>query len=235
MGVEDRAESESCVFQVALHEWPAAATSSSGGESTSPTLRNSCRTRRNRRCLTRAILLGAKARDHFPGGVFVDAHHSDFDGRIAETQAALAARALAIFEAAFFEDDIFVAVDVLELTECGWTLVEVKSSTGVKQQDLSDAAIQTSVVRRSGLRVERVEIMHLNRECRFPDLRNLFVRADVTDEVAAMLADVVPEADAQSNMPWRGRFPTSRSVTTARRHTLARFKRAAGQRRPSTM
>ncbi len=145
-------------------------------------------------------LVGARAREHFPGGVFVDAHHTDFDGRVAQTQAALAARAPAIFEAAFFVDDIFVAVDVLERTERGWTVVEVKSSTGVKQQYLSDAAIQTLVLRRSGLHVERVEIMHLNRECRFPDLQSLFVRADVTDEVAAMLADVIPETDAQSNM-----------------------------------
>ena len=145
-------------------------------------------------------VVGAKAREHFPGGVFVDAHHSDFAGRVAQTQAALAARAPAIFEAAFFVDDIFVAVDVLERTDRGWTLVEVKSSTSVKQQYLSDAAIQAYVLRRSGLHVERVEIMHLNRECRFPDLQSLFVRADVTGEVAAMLLDVMPEADAQLEM-----------------------------------
>ena len=151
-------------------------------------------------------LVGAKAREHFPGGVLVDAHYSDFAGRVARTQAALAAQAPAIFEAAFFVDDIFVAVDVLERTDRGWTLVEVKSTAGVNQQHLSDAAIQTSVLRRSGLHVERVEIMHLNRECQFPDLQSLFVRADVTDEVFAMLADVIPEADAQSNM-LEGRLP----------------------------
>jgi len=144
--------------------------------------------------------VGAKAREHFPGGVFVDAHHSDVAGRVAQTQAALAARAPAIFEAAFVVDDIFVAVDVLERSARGWTLVEVKSSAGVKQPYLSDAAIQTYVLRRSGLHVERVDIMHLNRECRFPDLQSLFVRADVTDEVAAMLPDVIPEADAQLHM-----------------------------------
>jgi predicted RecB family nuclease len=144
--------------------------------------------------------VGAGAREHFPGGVLVDAHHSDFAGRVAQTQAALAARAPAIFEAAFFVDDIFVAVDVLERAERGWTLVEVKSSTGVKRPYLSDAAIQTDVLRRSGLHVERVEIMHLNRECRFPDLQNLFVRTDVTDEVEAMLPEVMPEASAQLQM-----------------------------------
>ena len=145
-------------------------------------------------------LVGAKAREQFPGGVLVDAHHSDFAGRLAQTQAALAAQAPAIFEAAFFVDDVFVAVDVLERTERGWTIVEVKSSTSVKEQYIPDAAIQMQVLRRSGLNVERAEIMHLNRECRFPDLGNLFVRADVTDEVEAALPEVLWESTAQLRM-----------------------------------
>lgn len=142
-------------------------------------------------------LVGAKAREHFPGGVLVDAHYSDSAGRIAQTQAALAGQSPVILEAAFVVDDIFVAVDVLERTERGWTIVDVKSSTDVKDHYVADAAIQTHVLRRSGLNIERVEIMHLNRECRFPDLRNLFVRADVTDEVEATLPDVRHEASAQ--------------------------------------
>ena len=77
-------------------------------------------------------LVGAKAREHFPGGVLVDAHHSDFASRIAQTQVALAGPAPAIFEAAFAVDDVFVAVDVLERTARGWTIVEVKSSLSVK-------------------------------------------------------------------------------------------------------
>ena len=145
-------------------------------------------------------LVGAKAREHFPGGVLVDAHHSDFPARLAQTQAALATQAPAIFEAAFFADDVFVAVDVLERTERGWTIVEVKSSTSVKEQYIPDAAIQMQVLRRSGLTVERVEIMHLNRKCRFPDLGNLFVRADVTEDVEAALPEVLWASTAQLRM-----------------------------------
>jgi predicted RecB family nuclease len=145
-------------------------------------------------------LVGAKAREIFPGGMLVDAHHGDFAGRIEQTQAALATQAPAIFEAAFFADDIFVAVDVLERTGRGWTIVEVKSSTNVKEQYIPDAAIQRHVLRRSGLNVDRVEIMHLNRECRFPDLENLFVRVDVTDEVEATLPDVLSAAADQLRM-----------------------------------
>jgi uncharacterized protein DUF2779 len=45
--------------------------------------------------------------------------------------------------------------------------------------------------------VGRVEIMHLNRECRFPDLSNLFVREDVTERVLSMEQGVAAEAAAQ--------------------------------------
>jgi predicted RecB family nuclease len=145
-------------------------------------------------------IVGAKAQERFPGGVLVDGPYSDFAGRIAQTKAALTAEAPAIFEAAFFVDDVFVAVDVLERIGHGWTVVEVKSSTSVKEQHTPDAAIQTHVLRRSGLDVERVEIMHLNRACRFPDLRNLFVRADVTAQVEATLPEVTREATAQLRM-----------------------------------
>ena len=145
-------------------------------------------------------LVGARAREQFPGGVLIDGHHGDLAGRVARTQAVLAAGAPAIFEASFFVDDIFVAVDVLERVGPAWTIVEVKSTTSVKAQHLPDGAIQAHVLRRSGLAVEHVEIMHLNRECRFPDLRQLFVRADVTGEVQAMLPAVAREASAQLRM-----------------------------------
>lgn len=145
-------------------------------------------------------LVGARAREDFPGGVLVDAPYIDFPGRVAQTQAAMATRAPAVFEAAFFTDDVFVAVDVLERTERGWTTVEVKSSTGVKDQYIADAAIQAHVLRRAGLHVARAEIMHLNRECRFPDLRDLFTRTDVTDEVDAAQPAVQRAAAAQLRM-----------------------------------
>jgi hypothetical protein len=132
-------------------------------------------------------LVGARACAEFPGGVLVEAPHDDFDARVARTRAAIESGAPAIFEASFIEDDIFVAVDVLERTERGWVLVEVKSTTKVKSQHLPDAAIQAHVLRRAGLTIERIELMHLNRECRYPDLSNLFTRADITAELDDIL------------------------------------------------
>src|SRR5437879_846004 len=63
-----------------------------------------------------------------------------------------------------------------------------------------DAAVEVHVLRRAGLQVERAEVMHLNAECRFPDLANLFIREDVTPLVEAALIDVPDELAAQQRM-----------------------------------
>jgi hypothetical protein len=145
-------------------------------------------------------VVGAAAQARFPGGVLIEAPHRDFDVRVAQTRAAIDAGAAVIFEASFFADNVFVAVDVLERTATGWTLVEVKSSTKVKAQYIPDAAVQLHVLRAAGLHVDRVELMHLNRACRFPDLSNLFTRADITEEAEALLPDVRVSRGTQLQM-----------------------------------
>ena len=91
-------------------------------------------------------------------------------------------------------------MDILERLERGFRLIEVKSTTSVKEQHLPDVAVQTHVLRRSGIDVARMEVMHLNRACAYPDLSNLFARADVTALVEARLAAVPGEIAAMTAM-----------------------------------
>ena len=134
--------------------------------------------------------VGELARQRFPGGVLVGGDHRQADGWLDETRRALAGGAPAIFEAAFFEDGVFVAVDVLERRRRGFVLSEVKSTLDVKPEHLPDVAVQLHVLRRAGLEVRRAEVMHLDRDCRFPDLGNLFAREDVTREVERLLPSI---------------------------------------------
>src|SRR5471030_2084154 len=60
--------------------------------------------------------------------------------------------------------------------------------------------MQLWVVRAAGLTVPRAFVMHLNSECRFPDLSNLFTLTDVTEDVEPLLADVPRELAAQQAM-----------------------------------
>jgi predicted RecB family nuclease len=143
--------------------------------------------------------VGALARERFPGGVLIDPEWP-YDEKLERTRAAMESGAPAIFEAAFRADRVYVAVDVLERLDDGWALIEVKSGSDprkVKDKYTSDAAIQTHVLRRSGVDVSRVEIMHLNREYRHPGPADLFVRTDVTAIVEEMLPEIPDEIAAQ--------------------------------------
>ena len=144
--------------------------------------------------------VGELARTYVPGGVLIDLPYNAFAERLAATEQALLQGSPAIYEAAFRADNVFVSVDILERRGSGHCLVEVKSTTGVKEHHLADVAIQTHVLRRSGLDVRRMEVMHLNRACTYPDLTNLFVRADVTEAVEALLAGVPRDIAAQTAM-----------------------------------
>ncbi len=122
------------------------------------------------------------------------------EGRVEATQLAVDFAQPAILEGAFSADGVFVAADVLLREGEGYTLIEVKSSTQIKDDHVPDAAIQTHVLRRSGVDVRRVEIMHLNKEFRHPDQGDLFVREDVTAPVEAFLPQVPQEIKRQLAM-----------------------------------
>src|SRR2546429_9559325 len=91
-------------------------------------------------------------------------------------------------------------MDILERASRGYTVIEVKASNSRKPEHLPDATVQVHVLRRAGLQVERAELMHLNSQCRYPDLSNLFVREDVTALVEAALIGVPDELAAQQRM-----------------------------------
>lgn len=143
--------------------------------------------------------VGEVARGYVPEGVLIDSH-AELARRVAATAAAVAGGAPAIYEAAFVADDTIVAVDILErqsAADDGWCVIEVKSGTRVQPHHVADIALQAHVAARAGLTVGRAEVMHLNRECRYPDLSNLFTRADVTPLVHAFLLGVPDHIAAQ--------------------------------------
>lgn len=150
--------------------------------------------------LTRGNVVGELARTYFPGGVLIDLPAYAFAERVEATRAAIAQGAPAIYEASFLVDGVFCAVDILQRKGRGYSLVEVKSTLDVKDEHIPDAAVQLHVLRGAGLSVKRVDIMHLNRECRHPDLSNLFVRKNVTRQAEKLLPAVPKKTKALFKM-----------------------------------
>lgn len=91
-----------------------------------------------------------------------------------------------IYEAAFLCDEVLVAIDILVKKADGWHAFEVKSSTQVSETYLRDAALQYHVISRSGLLLQSISIIHINKQYtreRRLSLEDLFNIRDITDEV----------------------------------------------------
>ncbi len=131
--------------------------------------------------------VGKLAREYVPGGDLIGSPFISMEERTELTRQALSRGVPVLYEAALESDGVAVLVDILERTPGGFAVVEVKASTSVKKEHIPDVGLQVHVARRAGLPVNRAEVMRLNPDCRYPDLSNLFIREDVTGEVAKIL------------------------------------------------
>src|SRR5271163_2663619 len=109
--------------------------------------------------------VGLLARQMFPGGVEVRSE-GGLDQAIRATRELVANREVpAIFEGTFEHNGVLVRVDILHRRRDGqWRLIEVKSTTDVKDHHLDDVAIQHRVVTRSGVDLAASCLAHVSRD-----------------------------------------------------------------------
>lgn len=131
--------------------------------------------------------VGMLARKLFPGGVEVS--ERGLDQAIRTTRELVANPAVqAIFEGVFEHDGVLVRVDILQRRrDKRWRLIEVKSTTEIKDHHLEDVAIQYRVVSCSGLDVAAAFLAHVNRGYVFDggdiDVRRFFKIRNLTRRV----------------------------------------------------
>jgi predicted RecB family nuclease len=135
--------------------------------------------------------VGRLAQKLCPGGIEVEGSQEDLDQAIRQTKELMANREIpAIFEATFEEGGVLVRVDILQRQRDRWRLIEVKSSTDLKDYHLYDLCIQKRVVSRCGVELSSACIMHLNRDYVYPggeyDIRQLFRIRMLNAQVAAL-------------------------------------------------
>ncbi len=139
--------------------------------------------------------VGELARTAFPGGVLVDADHTRSAEALSMTAELLEDPPPALFEAAFDHSGVFVRPDVLARAPDGsWDLYEVKSSTRLKPEHITDVAIQVWVLEGAGLSIRRAYLMHLDSAYVYDgehyDVRALFASEDVTDPAREFMTEV---------------------------------------------
>ena len=157
--------------------------------------------------------VGELALKRYPGGHLVAHDHEHDAEALAETQQLMAANtAPAIFEAAFEHRHVFARPDVLErLPEGGWRLVEVKSTTKLKEQFVQDVALQLWVLRGVGLDVRDACVLTLDRHYVYDgarlDVDALFKLHPVLDKANALQERIGEETEAMRTMLGRPEPP----------------------------
>lgn len=140
--------------------------------------------------------VGELATRLFPGGVLIDAPYYLHAQAVKLTLKAMEDPDVkSIYEAAFVYDGVRIRVDILERLDDGsWNLVEVKSSTSVKEVYYPDVAVQYYVLEGCGLKINRAGILHINNQYVYDgqglDLESLFSFGDLTDQTVSTQPEI---------------------------------------------
>ncbi len=146
------------------------------------------------------------ARDRFLGGVLIPYEPQPAE-MVSRTRDALDAGANVLFQATFAAEDLLCRSDILLRRDQSWHLIEVKAGLSVKEEHLPDVAFQYYVLRQAGMPVSQVSIMHINGQCRYPDLEDLFVLADVTEQAVSMTGRITEDIAAMREVNSQPRAP----------------------------
>ena len=119
--------------------------------------------------------VGELARGYYPNGVLIDSDYLNIPKGIEITLNELKKNPSSLYEGFFQFNNVLVRPDIMVNNNDGsWDFIEVKSSTSLKPENIKDVAIQTYVLMGSKLNIRNSYLMHINRQCKFPELNNLF-------------------------------------------------------------
>jgi hypothetical protein len=99
-----------------------------------------------------------------------------------------------IFEATYQYQGVLVRVDALLPAAEGWRIVEVKSSTSLKDEHIKDSAIQAWVFQNLGYRLDGIALAYVDNQFVYPgngDFSGLLIEQDISEPVS-LLAPQVP-------------------------------------------
>ena len=144
--------------------------------------------------------VGVLATERFPGGRLVAEQYYEHSQAVRTTEALLRNTSLPyLYEPAFAFQGVRTRVDILRRSSEGKVdLIEVKSTTGVKEVHIPDVAAQLYTVEGSGLPVNRAYLMHIDSTYIYDggdyNLEALFSLADVTEASRSYITEYLPGA-----------------------------------------
>jgi len=142
----------------------------------------------------RGHYVGEIAQNLFPGGIDVRPKApSQYRKAVMTTSEEIDKGSDIIYEAGFQYDQVIVFMDVLFNKDGHWHACEVKSSKGISDTYILDAALQYYVINGSGNKLKTIFIAHIDEEYVLEDqleINKLFKQVDVTEKVLGLQAYV---------------------------------------------
>jgi CRISPR/Cas system-associated exonuclease Cas4 (RecB family) len=135
--------------------------------------------------------------DENGNGVFLDLDEIGFAEIFAQSTELLAAGQAPVFEAGFRGGGGLAFADVMlpdgNGTSLRWHMIEVKSSTSVKDYHRDDVAVQSCIASAAGIELASVALAHIDNTFVYPgggDYGGLFHEEDLTEEALARREEV---------------------------------------------
>jgi hypothetical protein len=146
-------------------------------------------------------------------GTVVDAQPDGLGAALARSTALLDSSA-PIFEAGFAAEGALVFVDIMlpvgEEPKRSWQIVEVKSSTSVKDYHRDDIAIQAFVAQAAGVPLKSIALAHINGDWLYPGdqkYEGLLIENDLTNEAFERADEVRDWIAAAQDIVWEHSEP----------------------------
>lgn len=141
------------------------------------------------------LRVGRLAQELFPGGLRIEREY--IPERHAEKSLKTLALRNPLFEAGFVYKRGYALADILEpVSKNRWNLIEVKSSTSIKDHHLYDVAFQKHIYEGAGIKIHRCYLMHINNQYVKKgeiEPKKLFSKQDITKEASNLSPEIKRE------------------------------------------
>ena len=129
---------------------------------------------------------GNVVRNHYGKGLDLS-DEKNHEIALAKTNEAINSKDISvIYEGAFLYEKTYIRADVLIKEGDHWTLLEAKSATKVKDINFLDVAVQSYIIKKSGLNLKNCKLIIINNEFTYKgdqNYSNLIEEKDLTKDV----------------------------------------------------
>ena len=142
--------------------------------------------------MDQGTVVGKLAHTLFPGGIVLGRDYDPTKQAVKSLKAAKLRKPL--FEAGFVHKQGYALADILNPVEKGaWNLIEVKSSSSVKDEHYNDVAFQKYVYEGAGLKIRKCYLMYINNQYVRKgaiEPKKLFASEDVTKQCDELIPEI---------------------------------------------